>query len=262
MTLSALSIPSATNKLDQLIDQHWAILGKATSKQNIELLRQIGQLRAFAQYSDDQIWEVVERKRSGTTDEEDKPSSLKEPEWQIFSNPDPNRNSRLLSLREVEIPTEYTPFFDKVVLVEQLREVRSLIGFTRIDSPGDYSEPGELPEEQRAPLSRKAPTWVPTSEVRGEGIFIQFSEDMITTWVQRLKNLDAEFFEAHRQWRKIRGLEPELRYPTLRYVLVHSFAHALMRQLALECGYTMASLRERIYAQPADDQVPMAGVLI
>jgi hypothetical protein len=33
------------------------------------------------------------------------------------------------------------------------------------------------------------------------------------------------------------------------YVLLHSFAHALMRQLALECGYTAASVREGIYSR-------------
>jgi len=37
-----------------------------------------------------------------------------------------------------------------------------------------------------------------------------------------------------------------------------------MRQIALECGYTAASLRERIYSSSPDneDQDPMAGVLI
>ncbi len=36
-----------------------------------------------------------------------------------------------------------------------------------------------------------------------------------------------------------------------------------MRQLALECGYTAASIRERIYArEPGDPAGPMAGVLL
>ena len=261
--LSALSIPSATNTLEQLLTENWATLDKATSKQNIELLRQVGQLRAFAQYSDDQVWEAVERKRGHAESEDAAPTSLKEPEWQIFSRPDPQRNSRQLTLREVDPPPGYTTFFDKVVLVERLREVRSLIGFTRIDSPGDYTEPDEFPEDQRAPLTRSTPRWVPTAEVRGEGIFIQFSESAIAAWMSNLSDLNNEFFAAHRQWRTVRGLEPEAKFPTLRYVLLHSFAHALIRQLSLECGYTTASLRERIYAQPADDDhPPMAGVLI
>lgn len=48
----------------------------------------------------------------------------------------------------------------------------------------------------------------------------------------------------------------------MRYILLHSFAHALIRQLAIECGYTTASLGERIYSASPSDGVPMAGVLI
>src|SRR5205823_465527 len=39
--------------------------------------------------------------------------------------------------------------------------------------------------------------------------------------------------------------------------------HALIRQFALECGYSAASIRERIYSRPGStDQDPMAGVLL
>ncbi len=45
--------------------------------------------------------------------------------------------------------------------------------------------------------------------------------------------------------------------------LLHSFAHAVIRQLAVECGYTAASIRERIYSSSGQDgKAPMAGVLI
>lgn len=45
-------------------------------------------------------------------------------------------------------------------------------------------------------------------------------------------------------------------------MLLHSFAHALIRQLAIECGYTSASIAERIYSRNPSDGDPMAGVLI
>ena len=55
---------------------------------------------------------------------------------------------------------------------------------------------------------------------------------------------------------------PEAGYPGLRYVLLHSFAHALMRQFTLECGYTAASIRKRIYSLPPEhEHGPMAGIL-
>jgi hypothetical protein len=36
----------------------------------------------------------------------------------------------------------------------------------------------------------------------------------------------------------------------------------LIRQLAIECGYTSASITERIYSRNPADGDPMAGVLI
>ena len=45
--------------------------------------------------------------------------------------------------------------------------------------------------------------------------------------------------------------------------LLHSLAHALIRQFAVECGYTTASIRERIYSRPpGNDKEPMAGILL
>lgn len=261
--LSALSVPTKTDKLAHLITANIALFDKVQNQQGIELLRSVGMLKPFATYTDDQVWQALEKKRSGEGEGEPQDTDLRLPEWEIFSNPDPSRNTRDFQLRQVEPPRAYKKFFEQVVLVERMREVRALVGFTRIGSPGDFSEPAELPPERVAPLCRGNPKWVPTSEVRGEGIFLQFSEAAIAKWLKRVKGLDNEFFEAHQRWRKVRGLEPEAGYPTLRFVLLHSFAHALIRQLSLECGYTTASIRERIYSRTGDDgHEPMAGVLI
>ena len=43
---------------------------------------------------------------------------------------------------------------------------------------------------------------------------------------------------------------------------MHTFAHVLINQLAFECGYGSASLRERIYCEFTDKENPMSGVLI
>src|SRR5690606_1122360 len=48
---------------------------------------------------------------------------------------------------------------------------------------------------------------------------------------------------------------------TPRFLLVHSLAHALIRQLSLSCGYSSASLRERLYAD-VDPSWDMAGLLV
>jgi hypothetical protein len=48
-----------------------------------------------------------------------------------------------------------------------------------------------------------------------------------------------------------------------RYWLIHTLAHVLIRELAMTCGYSAASLSERIYAWPqADGREAAAGLLI
>ena len=141
----------------------------------------------------------------------------------------------------------------------------ALIGFTRIDGPGNYSRLEEMPAVQRAPLSRKSPGFAPASEVRGEGLFIRFREEAVARWCSGVvTGREDTLREAHRRWRQARGIsKPDQNFPGIRYVLVHSFAHALIRQLALECGYGVAALRERVYAQEAHgDGSASAGVLI
>jgi hypothetical protein len=263
--LSALAIPQASGKLKQLIEDHWTILEKVQSEQNIELLQQVTpQLRDLSEYTPAEIWQAVQAKKTAVPEESGEPTDLKTPEWEVFIDPDSAEKGRDFQLRVAAPPKRYAKYFEKIVLAERLREVRALVGFTRIESPSDYDHPAAFPENQRARLSRTQPTWVPASEIRGEGLFFQFKEDLIQKWVKKAKTLDGVFLEAHQRWRIARKLEPPQEfYPGIRFVLLHSFAHALMRQLAVECGYTTAALRERIYSRnPGEDGPEMAGVLI
>jgi hypothetical protein len=96
---------------------------------------------------------------------------------------------------------------------------------------------------------------------RGEGIFLRFDEDLIAAWEKRLDVQDRRrvLESAHEKWRADRRLPPG-HWPGMRYVLLHTFAHAAIRELALECGYSAAGIAERIYAR--DVERPMAGVLL
>lgn len=266
ITLSALSIPTGSDRLAQLAEAHWTILEEAHSREDVAKFRRLKLLRAFAEYGDDDVWGAVEAKRAATADASDEePRDLKRREWQMFSQPDPTRNTPDFRVTQVAPPPGYERFFSRVVLVERLREVRALLGFTRIESPGDFGEVTEIPDDRRAPLSRRAPRWLPASEVYGEGIFLQFSEARLNDWYEEaIRDRERALEEAHGQWRRARKIEPaEAGFPGVRYALLHSFAHALMRQLALECGYTSASIRERIYSRDAQEpDERMAGVLI
>jgi hypothetical protein len=266
IALSALSVPAKSNQLEQLIDEYWVVLEKAASAEIVTAFRSIGQLNAFHDYSDQQVWEVIRAKKEGAGEGEGNVPDLKVAEWDVFSNPDADRNSPDFKLREVEAPASYSKLLSRIMLVERLREVRALTGFTRIESPGDLSDEPDVAPEKRGALSRRPPEWVPASEVRGEGVFLQFHEGILDKWLSKKATLEREkeFREAHRRWRQSRKIEPaDADFPGCRYVLLHSFAHVLMRQFAIECGYSTASIRERIYARgPEDENGPMAGILL
>jgi hypothetical protein len=263
VTLSTLFVPTRPkDRLAALVEDHWTLLGDVDDDKILGFLRKQGQLGPFSDFSDEKLWAAIEERRAGATEGESE--DIREPEWRVFSNPDPAFNTAELQLREVRAPPEFADFIERVVLGEKLREVTALIGFTRIGSPGDFAEEEHARATVLARLARSEPQFVPASEVRGEGIFIQFREEKLGEWCDRVNTLEQHFLDAHMGWRRRRRIEPvDGGFPHIRYVLIHSFAHALMRELCLECGYSAASLKERIYARELDEgKAPMAGVLI
>jgi hypothetical protein len=160
------------------------------------------------------------------------------------------------------VPDLLQPFIKRVLRISRLREVRAIRGFTRITPP-------EGARGSMAPLSMAPQDWLPGLEVRGEGIFIQLDEDKVCTWEQEANVLERTQDVAHRWDIHMQGLDPDTCPVSVvgpRLLMIHAFAHALMRQLTLECGYSSASLQERLYVWRRTDKAPlrepMAGVLI
>jgi hypothetical protein len=267
IVLSAISIPAAVDKLAQLVDEHWADMQDIDTIDAAKYACHPKRMPEFAEFQVEAIWAAIEKKRAVLEKKEQPaPADLKILEWRVFSNPTTAPQSRDFKLTAVAAPKNYEAYFDQTVLVQRLREVRALVGFTRIESKGDFVEAATSDDSRSAPLSRNPPTWVPAGEVRGEGLFLQFNESRLDAWCQKpeVKDLEQKFLRGHIKWRKLRKQEPAAaHFPGIRYVLLHSFSHALMRQLAMECGYTAASLRERLYCLPTGvENGPMAGVLI
>ena len=243
ITLSALGIPRASGKLKQLVEEHWTILEKVQSEQNIELLQQVTpQLRDLAEYTPAEIWQAAQAKKTAAPEENGEPTDHKTPEWVVFIDPDSAEQGRDFQLRTAKPPERYAKYFEKIVLAERLREVRALVGFTRIESPSDYDNPAAFPANQRARLSRTQPTWVPASEIRGEGLFFHFKEDVILKWVEKAKVHDGVFLEAHKRWRIARETEPAprvlSRHPFCAAALVRSrFDTATGRRVRVHHGF-------------------------
>lgn len=266
ITSTALSLPTQTGRLEGLVEKHWTVLATVTGRENLAQLRFLGNLPAFERWTDDELWDAVAAKRTREAKPEEAAVDLKVAEWRAFSQPDSVPRTDDFRLTEVAVPERYGRELEQVVLVEKLRVVKALTGFTRIQSPGDFADPSEIPAGIRVPLTRGEPTWVPAAEVRGEGVFLRLREATLQEYLRlpQLKALREAFLAAHVRFRRSREIEPANdHFPELRYVLLHTLSHLLIRQFAIECGYSAASLGERIYAREPDKaDGPMAGILL
>lgn len=258
-TIKVLALPTSSSSLGQLVDDLWHTLEDIDSQATLNFaIKNMLVLKELKNFARDDVWAEIEKRRAGNEDDGEA-EDLLAPEWDQFSNPALAMAGDDFRLREVDAPSTFAPLLNRVVLAERLREVVALTGFTRVDPPGEPDRDGR--EAKVGPLSRGVPTWVPCAEVRGEGIFLQFNEEVLQNWEAHVDDsLQVEALRnAHRDWRDRRKLDPAIGWPGARYVLLHTTSHLLMRELALECGYGSASISERLYAR--NDPTPMAGIL-
>jgi hypothetical protein len=267
VTLTVLAIPTKSNALAQLLTDKASSFARADSPEKLELILQVmaenGILGQLSEYTSSEIWTALQGLRCGDGGEEDQTPDLKEPEWGAFTSPNPRQSWPDFMVTRIGAPRGYESKFDFTVVAERLREVNALIGFTRVEPPEEAKEGGAPPP--RAPLTNGQPEWLPATEVRGEGIFLRFNSQRLAEWLAResVKAREAALLEGHKAFRAARKLlPPEESFPGITYVLLHTFAHILIRELALECGYSAASVRERIYASGYGESPDMAGVLV
>ena len=187
------------------------------------------------------------------------PQRLRRPEFEVLCAEIDSKDLKI-STQDIDMfDGSLGSFFTRINLVDQLRETRALYGFSRIRPDGIAT----LSERKRT-LWRDEPefrqSWLPAYIVQGEGLFFEFDEIAIQAWESQSKVQDrvGRLADHPDRTRVHRGLAD--RTLVARYVMLHSFAHLMINQLVFECGYSSASLRERVYC--ANGANPMAGVLI
>jgi hypothetical protein len=270
-TLSALAVPpTGASDLAAKVAQHWEQLKLITSGEVLTaFLAGMPNLGPLKKWSQPEIFQAIEHHRKeaeAAARADDGPAldypDLLSPEWDIFTAWPPPDATDDFTLRHPGVPSSLRSFLSDVVQAERLREVRALTGFTRLDAP----DPDDPDLVKRAPLSRGKPDWVPASEVRGEGIFLRLDEDRLAAWEKQVaaSPVIAAHRDAFAQFRRNRysdriqgDFDPMYGWPEARYIALHTLSHLLIRTIALECGYSAASLSERIYAGP-----DRAGILI
>ena len=185
---------------------------------------------------------------------------LLEDEYKVFCWGDYNKDDDVqFKLARAAVPDFLNGFIDDVVLVKRLREVAALIGFRRLipDAP-DADDPrfhGYHIDGDCVPLSAEKTDWLPAIEMLGEGIFIRLNESRVLEWEEKNQ---ARYSEMRR---RLENGTLECENFSARYVLLHTLAHLLIRQISLTCGYASAALKERLYSTYPQSE-KMSGVLI
>ena len=265
ITLSALAIPQANDPLGQLVQDGWEFFedldSEAAVAVAVKMLKKTGALPGIDKYPASDIWAAIKAHRNGGDQETVGEADIKGPEWEVLTAANPPADYPHFMSKKVGIPTGFENRIARVLLLERLREVNALLGFTRVEAPEESSDPNVRP--QMAGLARFKPDWVPANQVHGEGIFIQFDEAALRMWeaLVGVQRVDGMLRAGHGGWRNSRHLDPNEGYPGIRYAMLHTLSHLLIRELALECGYNAASIRERIYADVSSAN-PQAGILI
>ncbi|MEU9498477.1 DUF1998 domain-containing protein [Streptomyces sp. NPDC048196] len=270
-TLSVLAVPPTSGSaLQGKVEQLWEQLQKAKSQEFLDMVWELPQFKPLHQWSQADVFEAIEAHRVSAAEPRSSEAAsypdLLTPEWEVFTSPQLPEPTEDFALRDVPVPPALDGVISHVVQAERLREVRALIGFTRLDAP----DPEDPTLVARAPLSRsRVPAWVPASEVRGEGIFLRVSDELMADWEQRVAGTAALAahrdayveFRRNRYSGRVEDTDDPLRgWPGARYIALHTLSHLLIRAISLECGYSSASLSERIYAGREDDR--RTGILI
>jgi Domain of unknown function (DUF1998) len=265
------SLPSVPNALAELLRQ-------PPFSTQISFLRASGEdprpehLRRFrpelvADFSDEELSVALADVQAGAEQVSDAPDDsgfecLRVAEHAALRS---ERDEVELRVRAANV-SEYQPpvagAFDRVMLVERLRETRVLSGFTRILPENDMTS-----RERQALLWNRRPrpseSWLPAYQVFGEGLFLEFDETRLREWEARpTVAARVELLAEHQASAELRR---NLRHRDIsaRLLLVHTFSHLVMNQLTFECGYSTSALRERLYVAPPDDaSAGMAAVLI
>lgn len=160
----------------------------------------------------------------------------------------------------VDIAEYNLPFLKSISLIHKVREVQALIGFTRLKPVDSTDAPGS--QAVIVPVKEPDTKWYPAYDVRGEGIFIEFDSSAIDSWRTENQALADRVAILNDNYKKSFIGENHPREISGKFLLLHTISHLLIKQLSFECGYGIASLKERIYCSETADGKEMSGVLI
>ncbi|MCY4161309.1 MAG: DUF1998 domain-containing protein [Flavobacteriaceae bacterium] len=172
-----------------------------------------------------------------------------------------------LKFRSKDMPKPFTKHFNKILSIEELKLTVVQLGFTRIKPPervikNEKEGYKETPQNIFQGPKEKVVV-LPAIEMKGEGLFFNFSKKELSKWKkEHNKKLNERFKDVYNRINDTKNygvLKHEIKGNLEKFYLIHSFSHMLMKELEFYCGYPTSSLKERLYIS---EELEMFGFLI
>ncbi|MDW7662649.1 MAG: DUF1998 domain-containing protein [Bacillota bacterium] len=251
---SAISIPPWINPLFSLVDEHYRDILNYRSDFGEAGVQKIYEKYFEERFSREEFDDALKKR-----DEKIKEFiEIKEMEYAAitrFNDVQFRTDVRFFKAEEEVLPEHLKPFFSRLIKIHRLREVMVLLGFMRMDSPEpEVDDPQNIVQLTKSRFD----SWLPAVEINGEGIFIEFNRSKIQQWFLdgNINKISGIYKEVYTKFCESKGWE-HFKERDAAYVLLHTFSHLMIKELAMQCGYSSASIKERIYSSDA-----MCGVLI
>ena len=266
---SALSIPPASESVSLLLQERRDVLDNVPESALPDVLRGLAGDWDITAEQLHAAYRSLRALEAGSASATERGGRLEEYAALSDTRQDPVVSGVVPQFRNIaqEPPEALDNWFDIVGAASRLREVRALAGFSRIEPYPVSAERVATAKRDGlvSPLSKSPRNWLPAAEIRGEGIFLRFRTDAVDAWIDANPALSDRTGILESRSRRIaeeRGYTREYAI-TPRLLLVHSFSHALIRQISVECGYSSSALRERLYVAEGDSGgTAMNGVLV
>lgn len=265
VVVSSIFVPDEQSGADETIlamlenEKIWIQLTSSTENGMLDTSR-VEMVAAIKNVDAGRLYALAQSKLAGAVSDQPAPvdeETFRQQEYALLRRQQENPLSELVSdWIDGDQYGAFGGFIQGVGLVRRLRETRVLCGFSRLEPK---SEPG--PGVQSLAFAPKT-SWLPGLDVYGEGVFIEFRTDRIDAWAASAPVVTrfAPAIAALDRARAARGQPPSGAHP--RQIFLHSFAHALMKELSYTCGYGSSSLRERLYVDVDHPETPMSGILV
>ena len=265
-----ISLPQTIDELSRRIEMVWSIVHDCKTLEEIRGARRYNPTVSanLANYSEEEILAgILSFAANGPSANADEAEDPKIAEFRLLASGkaligenSPDAHLHAQTLERAAWDPDHDPALSglgSLVAVHRLREVACLYGFTRFEpaplANEDFEDVGLA--VSGAALGQN-PDWLPAIEQFGEGFFLQFAPDALDHWLSRPKVIDRarQLLDGADAWitaKRARGMAVNANTHKEKvrpeYIMAHSLAHALMTEVAIDCGYPASALKERIY---------------